>query len=107
MERKATFPMAPLQALLNFTELNEDALKKLREASPINHLKPGLPPCLLIHGDKDQTVAYEQSTLLQDKWKSAGNTCDLITIPGGGHGMGGWDKLKSDYREQLIKWLKE
>lgn len=105
--RKATKPVEPIQGLLNFTELNDEAWKKLRDASPINQVKAGLPPCLLIHGDKDQTVAYEQSTLLQEKWKAAGNTCDLITIPGGGHGMGGWDKLKSDYREQMIKWLKE
>ena len=34
------------------------------------------------------------------------NRCDLITISGGGHGMGGWDKLKSDYKEQLVAWLK-
>ncbi len=107
MARKATKPLEAFQALLDFTELNDDAWKKLRDASPVHQIKPGLPPCLLIHGDKDQTVAYEQSTLLQEKWKSAGNSCDLITIPGGGHGMGGWDKLKSDYREQLVKWLRE
>jgi alpha-L-fucosidase 2 len=38
-----------------------------------------------------------------------GNTCDLITIPGGTHGMGGWDKLSppSDYAAQMIAWLKK
>ena len=30
----------------------------------------------------------------------------LITISGGGHGMGGWDKLKSDDKEQLVAWFK-
>jgi len=44
---------------------------------------------------------------MQVKMKEAGNVCDLITIPEGGHGMGSWDKLHSDYREQLIQWLKK
>ena len=94
-------------ALLGLTELNEDARKALRAASPIDQIKAGMPPFLLIHGDNDQMVPYEQSPLFQAKMKAAGNVCDLITVPGGGHGMGGWDKLKSDYREQLVKWLRE
>jgi hypothetical protein len=64
-----------------------------------------MPPYLLIHGDKDPTVPFEQSTRFQKQMKDAGNQCDLITIPDGVHGMGGWDKLNSDYREQLVAWL--
>ena len=65
-----------------------------------------MSPFLLIHGDKDPTVPFEQSTRFQKQMKDMGNQCDLITIPDGVHGMGGWDKLNSDYREQLIAWLK-
>jgi hypothetical protein len=39
--------------------------------------------------------------------KGLGNRCDLLTIPGGIHGMGAWDKLHSDYREQMIAWLQK
>lgn len=105
--RKAGKALDAFKSLLDFTELNDEAYKKLHDASPINFVRPGLPPFLLLHGDKDQLVPYEQSTMLQEKLKAAGNTCELITIPGGVHGMGGWDKLKSDYRDQLVKWLKE
>ena len=38
--------------------------------------------------------------------KAAGNSCELITIAEGAHGMGGWDKLGSDYQRQLVAWLK-
>jgi dipeptidyl aminopeptidase/acylaminoacyl peptidase len=62
---------------------------------------------LLIHGTKDDAVPYEQSTRFQKQMKEAGNVCDLITIDAGVHGMGGWDKLKSDYREQMVAWLKK
>ncbi|HEY2572876.1 MAG TPA: alpha/beta hydrolase, partial [Verrucomicrobiaceae bacterium] len=74
-------------------DMNDAARKLLREASPSQFVKPGLPPFLLIHGDKDDKVPYEQSPRFQKKMREAGNTCDLITIPGGGHGMGGWSKL--------------
>lgn len=94
-----------MEALLGLTELNDDAWQKLREASvPVTK---GLPPYLLISGDQDPQVPYEQSVRFRQRMQEAGNTCDLITIPGGGHGMGGWDKLKSDYREQLVTWLKK
>jgi alpha-L-fucosidase 2 len=96
-----------MTALLGLTELNDEAWKTLRAASPIQKIHPGMPPYLLIHGDADVQVAYEQSPLFQAKMKAAGNVCDLIKIPAGVHGMGGWDKLGSDYREQLIAWLRK
>lgn len=96
-----------MSGLLGLTELNDDAYAKLRAISATTYIREGLPPFLLIHGDKDAQVPLVQSTRFQERTKAAGNTCDLIEIPGGGHGMGGWDKLKSDYREQMIAWLKE
>lgn len=95
-----------MTALLGLTELNDDAWKRLREVSPSSHVHKGMPPFLLIHGDKDPTVPFEQSSRFQKQMKDLGNQCDLITIPDGVHGMGGWDKLNSDYREQLVAWLK-
>src|SRR6185295_13146007 len=63
-------------------------LEVLREASPINHIHAGLPPFLLLHGTADMSVLYTWSLQLQTKLRSAGVTCDLITIPDGVHGMG-------------------
>lgn len=88
-------------------EVNHANLKVLAEGSPTNHLKAGLPPFLLIHGDKDEQVAYEQSPQFQTKSKALGNRCELITIPGGIHGMGGWEKLGSPYIKDMIAWLRE
>jgi len=96
-----------MTALLGLTELNDDAWRTLREASPSNEVRRGLPPYLLIHGDADAQVPYEQSPLFRKKMLAAGNVCDLITIPGGAHGMGTWEKLGTNYQEQLIAWLKK
>ena len=94
-----------MTALLGLTELNDDAWKRLHEVSPSSYVHKGMPPFLLIHGDKDPIVPFEQSTRFQKQMKDMGNQCDLITIPDGVHGMGSWDKLNSDYREQLVAWL--
>lgn len=96
-----------MTSLLGLTELNEDAWLKLREASASTYVRPGMPRYLLIHGDKDPQVPYAQSVQFQQQMKAVGNSCELITIPEGGHGMGGWDKLGSDYQQQLIAWLKK
>ena len=97
-----------LTALFGISEeLNDANRKVLRDSSPSNYLKPGLPPFLLIHGDKDDKVPYEQSPRFQKKMQELGNTCDLITIPGGIHGMGGWEKLGSKYADEMIAWLKK
>lgn len=99
--------MRGLGDLIGSSEMSEVNFKKLAEMSPIHRVRPSLPPFLQIHGDADTTVAHEQSVMFEKAMKAAGNTCDLITIPGGGHGMGGWAKLNSDYAAQMIEWLKK
>ncbi len=99
--------MGGLGDLIGMKDVTEASMQKLREISPSTHVHAGMPPYLLIHGDADTTVPFEQSTLFQKQLREAGNVCDLITVPGGIHGMGGWDKLKSDYRDQLIAWLRK
>ncbi len=96
-----------LGSMLGVTEMNDAAKKKFESISPVAKVKPGLPPFLLIHGDKDDKVPFEQSTIFQKQMQAAGNTCDLIAILGGIHGMGAWSKLGSDYQEQMVVWLRK
>jgi acetyl esterase len=97
----------PMKALLDITEMNEESFKKLREASPSSRVHAGMPPYLLIHGDNDAQVPYEQSPMFQKQMLAVGNTCELITVKGGEHGMGKWKALGSDYQERMIEWLKK
>src|SRR5262249_35241589 len=108
LQVKARNALGPsMEALLGLKELNDDAWKTLRAASPSTYARSGMPPYLLIHGDADAQGPYEQSPKFHEKMKAAGNVCDLITIPSGAHGMGGWQKLGSDYQDQLIAWLRK
>ena len=44
--------------------------------------------------------------MFEKAMKAAGNTSETITVKGGGHGMGGWAKLNSDYATRMIDWLR-
>jgi alpha-L-fucosidase 2 len=103
--RQSPTPPGWLAPLFGITTLDDAAWQALRDASPINAVRPGLPPYLLVHGTKDDKVPFEQSLRFQDKMKAADNTCDLITIEGGAHGMGGWDRLDPSYKQKLVEWL--
>lgn len=96
-----------LGGLIGSEEMSDATMKKLADISPMNHIKPGLPPFLQIHGDADPTVPISQSVTFEAKMKAAGNSCETIAIPGGVHGMGGWEKLGSDYQAKLIGWLRK
>ncbi|HVW21759.1 MAG TPA: alpha/beta hydrolase [Opitutaceae bacterium] len=80
---------------------------KLKAASPMTYVRPGLPPILLVHGDKDVQVRYELDPVYQAKLRALGDTCDLITIHGGPHGMIYWDKFDPNYKAEVVAWLNQ
>ncbi|MBM1105852.1 alpha/beta hydrolase [Aurantibacter crassamenti] len=86
-------------------EITPESLGMLKAISPINYVRPGLPPFLLLHGDKDQSVPFEQSILFQKKLQDNGVQCDIITIPGAPHRLTEWNDFLPDYSGQIIKWL--
>jgi len=55
-------------------------------ASPIMHVSKSSPPALLIHGDSDDIVPYQQSVAMETALHAAGVPVKLVTIPGGEHG---------------------
>ena len=54
-------------------------------ASPITHLKRGIPPILILHGDKDTTVDIDQSRDLDKRLTELKLEHQLIVVPGAGH----------------------
>ena len=57
-----------------------------KRVSPLEYVRPGLPPILTIHGDADPTVPYSHATRLHEALNKAGVSNQLLTIPGGKHG---------------------
>jgi acetyl esterase/lipase len=57
-----------------------------RAASPITYVSKDDPPFLIIHGDKDMTVPFDQSDRLTKALKESGVDVLFIKVEGGGHG---------------------
>lgn len=54
---------------------------------PLRNVTPNFPPTLLLHGDNDTDVPYEQSVLMAEKLKRNGVKHEFITLSGKGHGF--------------------
>jgi acetyl esterase/lipase len=57
-----------------------------KRLSPLEYVRPGLPPILMIHGDADPTVPYQHSIRLKAALDKAGVPNQFFTVPGGKHG---------------------
>jgi acetyl esterase/lipase len=55
-------------------------------ASPVTYVAADNPPFLIIHGNKDPLVPYNQSERLYAALKKAKVECYFVTVDGGGHG---------------------
>jgi acetyl esterase/lipase len=58
-------------------------------ASPLSWVTPHAAPTLLLHGTKDDHVAYEQAVWMRDRLKACGVEVELLTLEGAGHGFKG------------------
>ncbi|MES2438776.1 MAG: alpha/beta hydrolase [Verrucomicrobiota bacterium] len=78
----------------------------LADMSPVHHLKPGLPPFLLIHGTADKSVMHSQSENLRVKLAGHQVPGELLTIQGAPHRLSEWEKFDPTYKNRMIVWLK-
>jgi acetyl esterase/lipase len=58
-----------------------------RDASPLHHVRGGLPPMIIVHGKADTTVPYSDVEALCVAIKGAGNRCELFGYDGATHGF--------------------
>ena len=95
-----------LQALLDRPpELDAATRQTLREMSPINFVKPGLPPFFLIAGTDDKSVPHSQSANLQARLQRADVPCELLSLTNATHRLADWGKSDPMYQEKLVVWL--
>jgi acetyl esterase/lipase len=62
---------------------------KAAQASPVTYVSTESPPFLIMHGDNDRSVPFNQSELLLAALKKAGVEATLIPQKGIGHGFSG------------------
>lgn len=82
--------------------------EKLLQFCPAYRVGPGYPPTLLLHGDQDSDVPYEQSPQMCAALDQEGIPNRLITLPGADHGFDN-DWKKPEVRqsfEEAIEFLR-
>ena len=82
----------------------------LKRASPQAFVTSSAPPVLLVHGDADQTVPYQQSVTFEAELRRANVPTKLITLPGGTHnaGFGAGNTPRPewpDYLGEMNRWM--
>ena len=108
---QSSFEFVPLNAdvhrLLDPLIAAKGEKEAIREASPITYVNKDDPPFLEILGDQDEYIPFAEATNLQTALQAVGVRCDIIRIPGGKHGTGGWNKLPGvpDWERQMTEWL--
>jgi len=67
-------------------DINKDR-SVIEKYCPILNVSADYPPTMLLHGDNDTDVPYEQSVDMYKELKGKGIITELITYRGGGHGF--------------------
>ena len=110
LARNSTFVPQQVRALLHGSPFETMILARLGQLSPVNHITADAPPFLLIHGTADSLVPFSQSTVMCDRLKAAGASCEIYPVDGGGHGIRWWESSHpaeaQAYKREMVRWLK-
>ena len=87
-----------------------DGEKLYSAASPISHVSSSSPPVLLLHGDSDDTVPFDQSVAMEGALQRANVPVKLVRVAGGEHGpnFGTAGKPHPDLPKilgEMVTWL--
>jgi acetyl esterase/lipase len=76
-------PSSPASQLIGgpLPEFREAA----QAASPLAHVSAGAPPCLIVHGERDELVPLGQSLKFDAALRAAGVESTLVVLEGGRH----------------------
>lgn len=94
------------QNLFDDGQQTEVSAETKAAASPALHVTTETAPHLLLHGDADPQVPYDQAPTMQEILEKAGVDVELIRVPGGGHGptFAGAGDMPS-YIDATVKWF--
>lgn len=78
--------------------------EKAMNASPMGHIKTGLPPFLIMHGSADRLVSPVQSEQLYNALVEKDNKVDYVVVEGAGHGDIYW--YQPAIINMIVDWFK-
>jgi acetyl esterase/lipase len=96
-------PAVDLIGLSKKRRSNKRFGNRVEKISPLQHVKKGVPPCIIFHGTADRTVPFESVERFCKAMKEAGNVCWLVPFEDKGHGFFnyGRDKDNSSFKQTI------
>lgn len=79
----------------------------VKQFSPTEHVRPGLPPMLVIHGTNDNAVPFHTAEAFVEKMKAAGNRVDFLPLKGSPHPFWSIPYFSQQAKEKKESWLRE
>ena len=82
----AQFPSDTAPVIVKFLRGTRDEKPdSYRKASPIHYVSKDAPPLLLVHGEEDAAVPFEQSVRMAGAYRRMGLPVNLIALKNAGH----------------------
>ncbi len=81
---------------------NVTAIIDVSGAMNVSLIDAGEPPALIVHGNVDQRVSYQNALNIVAKAQEVSVTVEFHTIQGWGHGL--WD---AGYGDEIIPWMSD
>lgn len=103
-------PINTRDVLENFLGGTPEELGELyHQASPINYVRPNVPPSLLVYAGRDHIVKSTFGRQLYEKLRSTGNDAIWVKIPWAEHAFdavfnGVSNQLTLYYTERFLAW---
>ena len=73
-----------------------------RRLSPYHHIRPGLPPTIIFHGEADRVVPVRTVRLFAEAMKKTENECELKTYPDQPHGFFNYRNGRNPYYDKTV-----
>lgn len=110
--RMGTAGDGAVSMLMQLPTASPATTKAYAAASPITHVSRSAPATLLLHGDADETVPYQQSVAMEAALRKANVPVKLVTVPGGAHGPSFAIKGKThpdlpSFTGEVVRWFDE
>jgi acetyl esterase/lipase len=87
-----TEPQSPEGLLLGGVDVLKNP-ERAQKTNPMNYLsvEKAIPPILIIHGDSDAIVPFNQSVRLYEKLRQLNKAVEMYKLEGAGHGINGFN----------------
>jgi acetyl esterase/lipase len=81
---------------------------KITPFCPVRNITKDYPPIVMIHGTADTDVPFEESANMAFELQKHGVRHELLTVPEGGHGLGGGDRRMIEWaHERALQFIRE